>query len=351
LLEILDPQQNTRFMDHYLDLPFDLSRVMFIATANTTDAIPEALLDRLEVIELSGYTETEKSRIAFNHLIPREIGANGLDDRAIVFTPPAVIRIIREYTREAGLRSLQRQIASICRKIALDLVDRNGHADPVTVTEDAVSAMLGPRRFAIEVSQAKDRVGVATGLAWTRTGGEIVFVETTKMCGSNQLTLTGSLGTVMKESAQAAMSYIRSHAAALAIPDGFFQAHDIHIHIPAGAIPKDGTSAGVPIAVALLSMITGRPCRRQVAMTGELTLTGRILPVGGLKEKLLAAHRAGIHTVVLPEKNMVDIEQIAEEVRAALTIVPIAELGQAIDQVLAAAAPELDIDGSMQATL
>ena len=344
LLEILDPQQNPRFMDHYLDLPFDLSRVMFIATANTTDAIPEALLDRLEVIELSGYTEAEKSRIAFNHLIPRELGANGLEDRTIDFTPDAVTRIIREYTREAGLRGLQRQIAGVCRKIALDLVGRKNGEDPVTVSGDAVAAMLGPRRFSMEVSQAKDRVGVATGLAWTRTGGEIVFVEATRMAGSSQLTLTGSLGTVMKESAQAAMSFIRSHAPALSIPEGFFQQHDIHIHIPAGAIPKDGTSAGVPIAVALLSMITGRPCRRQVAMTGELTLTGRILPVGGIKEKLLAAHRAGIHTVVLPEKNMVDVEEITDEIKAALQIVPIEELSQAIGQVLAGAQRELNVD-------
>ncbi|MCB2147830.1 MAG: endopeptidase La [Deltaproteobacteria bacterium] len=336
LLEVLDPQQNNRFMDHYLDLPFDLSKVMFIATANTVDAIPEALLDRLEVIELSGYTEQEKIRIAFNHLIPREIDANGLEDRSIVFSRAAVVRIIREYTREAGLRGLQRQIASLCRKIALDQVDHQTGADPLAVTDELVAEFLGPRRFAFEVTQAKDRIGVATGLAWTRTGGEIVFIETTKMRGSNQLTLTGSLGTVMKESAQAAMSYIRSHVDAFAIPESFFERHDIHIHIPAGAIPKDGTSAGVAIAVALLSMITGRPCRREVAMTGELTLTGRILPVGGVKEKLMAAHRAGVRTVVLPEKNVVDLQEIADEIKQSLDIVPIDDLSQAIDRVLAA---------------
>ena len=334
LLEILDPQQNARFMDHYLDLPFDLSRVMFIATANTTDAIPEALLDRLEVIELSGYTEQEKTKIAVNHLIPREISGNGLDDRAIAFQPDAVTCIIREYTREAGLRGLQRQIASVCRKIALDQVDHANGGHPLTVTAQRVVDLLGPRRYNFEMAQARDRVGVATGLAWTRTGGEIVFVEATSMRGSSQLTLTGSLGTVMKESAQAAMSYIRSHAAAFAIAETYFEQHDIHIHIPAGAIPKDGTSAGVPIAVALLSMITGRPCRREVAMTGELTLTGRILPVGGLREKLLAAHRAGVRTVVLPAKNLVDIEKIADEIKTDLAIVAIEELGQAIDAVL-----------------
>jgi ATP-dependent Lon protease len=334
LLEVLDPQQNNRFMDHYLDLPFDLSKVMFIATANTVDAIPEALLDRLEVIGLSGYTEQEKIRIAFNHLIPREIDANGLEGRSVAFSRAAVIRIIREYTREAGLRGLQRQIASLCRKIALDRVDHKTGADTLTVTDDLVSEFLGPCRYTFEVTQAKDRIGVATGLAWTRTGGEIVFIETTKMRGSSQLTLTGSLGTVMKESAQAAMSYIRSHVDAFAIPESFFERHDIHIHIPAGAIPKDGTSAGVAIAVALLSMITGRPCRREVAMTGELTLTGRILPVGGVKEKLMAAHRAGVRTVVLPEKNVVDLKEIADEIKQSLNIVPIADLSQAIDRVL-----------------
>ena len=337
LLEVLDPQQNTHFMDHYLDLPFDLSKVMFIATANTVDNIPEALLDRLEVIELSGYTEKEKIHIAINHLIPREIEANGLHGRNIDFTSTAVVRIIQDYTREAGLRGLQRQIASLCRKIALDQVDHDRCPDPVTVTREMVADLLGPPQFSFEVKQAKDRIGVATGLAWTRTGGEIVFVEATKMRGTNQLILTGSLGTVMKESAQAAMSYIRSHVDQFDIPDSFFEAHDIHIHIPAGAIPKDGTSAGVTIAVAVLSMITGRPCCREVAMTGELTLTGRILPVGGIKEKLLAAHRAGVGTVVMPAKNIVDLEKISEDIKMALEIVPIEDLSQAIDRVLTTA--------------
>ncbi|MEJ2639949.1 MAG: magnesium chelatase domain-containing protein, partial [Desulfosarcinaceae bacterium] len=334
LLEVLDAHQNTHFMDHYLDLPFDLSRVMFIATANTLDAIPEALLDRLEVLWLSGYTEEEKVRIAFNHLIPKEIAANSVGESAVIFTPEAVVRIIREYTREAGLRGLQRQIASLCRKIALQRIDRQRKEQTVTLTEEAVTEFLGPRRYTIEVTQAKDRVGVATGMAWTHTGGEIVFVEATQMRGSNQLILTGSLGSVMKESAQAAMSYIRSHAEVYGIPEAFFEKHDIHIHIPAGAIPKDGTSAGVPIAVALLSMITGRPCRRDAAMSGELTLTGRILPVGGIKEKLLAAHRAGVRTVVLPAKNEVDLQEIPEEIIRALEIVRIEELSQAIGVVL-----------------
>jgi ATP-dependent Lon protease len=334
LLEVLDPQQNTHFMDHYLDLPFDLSQVMFIATANTIDAIPEALLDRLEILWLSGYTEQEKVRIAFNHLIPREIEANGLDARSVVFSRETMVTIIREYTREAGLRNLQRQIAALCRKIARHRIDRKSSAGEVTVTAESVAEWLGPRRYFFEVAQARDRVGVATALAWTQTGGEIVFIEATQMKGTNQLILTGSLGTVMKESAQAAMSYIRSHVDMLDIPEAFFEAHDIHIHIPAGAIPKDGTSAGVPIAVALLSMITGIPCRREAAMTGELTLTGRILPVGGVKEKLLAAHRAGVKTVVLPIKNMADLADIPDEIKQALDIVPIEDLSQAIDLVL-----------------
>lgn len=335
LLEVLDPQQNSHFMDHYLDLPFDLSKVMFIATANTVDAIPEALLDRLEVIELSGYSEKEKTRIALNHLIPRAIEENGLESRQIVFNTDAVVRLIREYTREAGLRGLQRQIASLCRKIALDQVAHENGSYPVTVSREMVAELLGPPRHTFEVKQARDRIGVATGLAWTRTGGEIVFVEATKMRGTNQLILTGSLGTVMKESAQAAMSYIRSHVERFNIPDSFFEEHDIHIHIPAGAIPKDGTSAGVTIAVAVLSMITGRPCCREVAMTGELTLTGRILPVGGIKEKLLAAHRAGVHTVIIPAKNCIDLERTGEDMNTSLTIVPIEDLSDAIEQALA----------------
>jgi ATP-dependent Lon protease len=334
LLEVLDPQQNTHFMDHYLDLPFDLSKVMFIATANTVDAIPEALLDRLEVLRLSGYTEQEKAQIAFNHLIPREIEANGLEKDTITFTPEAVVKIVREYTREAGLRNLQRQIASLCRKIVFNQINEKNNKGASVITDESVPGFLGPRQFTFEVTQAKDRIGVATGLAWTHTGGEIVFVEATKMRGNNQLILTGSLGTVMKESAQAAMSYIRSHVDVFDIAEDFFQQNDIHIHIPAGAIPKDGTSAGLPIAAALLSIIQEVPCRRETAMTGELTLTGRILPVGGLKEKLLAAHRAGVRRVILPAKNMVDLVEIPDEIKDALDIVPIEALSQAIAIVL-----------------
>jgi ATP-dependent Lon protease len=334
LLEVLDPEQNTYFVDHYLDVPFDLSKVMFIATANTVDSIPEPLLDRLEVLWLSGYTELEKEQIAHRYLIPQEIHAAGLSEQALRFTPEAVRKIIREYTREAGLRNLQRQIASLSRKIARDKLNRESGEGTTRITPDLVETLLGPKKFYHEVTQAKDRIGVATGLAWTDTGGEIIFIEATKMKGKGQLILTGSLGNVMKESAQAAMSYIRSHTGDYQIPEDFFEKHDIHIHVPAGAIPKDGPSAGLTIAVALLSLITDRPCRRDTALTGELTLTGRILPVGGVKEKLLAAHRAGVKTVVFPIKNETNLIEIPEEIQNDLEIVTIDELNDVVDQVL-----------------
>jgi len=334
LLEVLDPEQNNQFMDHYLDVPFDLSKTMFIATANTVDPIPEPLLDRFEVLYLSGYTEVEKERIAFRYLIPKEISAAGLAADSVRFSEEAVHKIIREYTREAGLRNLQRQIASLCRKIARDKLNRESGGGTASITPDIVETLLGPQKFYHEVTQAKDRIGVATGLAWTDTGGEIIFIEATKMKGKSQLILTGSLGNVMKESAQAAMSYIRSHTGDYRIPEDFFEKHDIHIHVPAGAIPKDGPSAGVTIAVALLSLITDRPCRRDTALTGELTLTGRILPVGGVKEKLLAAHRAGVKTVVFPSKNEANLREIPEEIQNDLEIVTIDELNDVVDQVL-----------------
>ena len=334
LLEVLDPEQNTQFVDHYLDVPFDLSKVMFIATANTVDPIPDPLLDRLEVLWLSGYTDLEKEQIAFRYLIPEETHAAGLAEHSVRVTKEAVRKIIREYTREAGLRNLKRQIAALCRKIAREKLSHEFEGDSTCVTPEAVETLLGPKKFYHEVSQAKDRIGVATGLAWTDTGGEIIFIEATKMKGKNQLILTGSLGNVMKESAQAAMSYIRSHTGDYQIPEDFFEKHDIHIHVPAGAIPKDGPSAGLTIAVALLSLITDRPCRRDTALSGELTLTGRILPVGGVKEKLLAAHRAGIKTVVFPIKNEANLREIPEEIQNDLEIVTINELNDVVDQVL-----------------
>ena len=334
LLEVLDPEQNNQFMDHYLDVPFDLSKTMFIATANTVDPIPEPLLDRFEVLYLSGYTDVEKERIAFRYLIPKETNAAGLNEHSVRFSKEAVHKIIREYTREAGLRNLQRQIASLCRKIARDKLSREFREDPAIITPEIVETLLGPKKYYFEVTQAKDRIGVATGLAWTDTGGEIIFIEATKMKGKSQLILTGSLGNVMKESAQAAMSYIRSHTVDFHIPEDFFEQHDVHIHVPAGAIPKDGPSAGLTIAVALLSLITNRPCRRDTALSGELTLTGRILPVGGVKEKVLAAHRAGIKTVVFPIKNEANLREIPEDIQKDLKIITIDELNEVVNQVL-----------------
>ena len=334
LLEVLDPEQNRNFTDHYLDVPFDLSKVMFIATANTIDPIPGPLLDRLELLYLSGYTEEEKQRIAFKYLIPREIEEAGLSDQPLKFTPEAIHKIIREYTREAGLRNLQRQIASICRKTARDILRNNGKISSQEITPELVEKMLGPKKFYFEVAEAKERAGVATGLAWTEAGGEIIFIEATKMRGKGRLLLTGSLGDVMKESAQAALSYIRSHTGLFDIAEDFFDDCDIHIHVPAGAIPKDGPSAGLTIAVSLISLLTNRPTRRDVALTGELTLTGRLLPVGGVKEKAMAAHRAGVKCVVFPAKNDADLRELPEDIKKDLEIVAVDELGQILDKVL-----------------
>jgi ATP-dependent Lon protease len=334
LLEVLDPEQNTHFVDHYLDVPFDLSKVMFIATANTTDLIPEPLLDRLEVLYLSGYTEEEKEKIAFRYLIPREISEAGLSDAPPEFTPEGVRKIIREYTREAGLRNLQRQIASICRKTARDVLKNRGRLLAREITPEVIEQMLGPRKFHFEVAEGRDKVGVATGLAWTQTGGQIIFIEATRMGGKGRLMLTGSLGDVMKESAEAALSYIRSHTSVLNIPEDFFKDEDIHIHIPAGATPKDGPSAGLTIAIALISLLTNRPSRRDVALTGELTLSGRILPVGGVKDKALAAHRAGVKCVVFPAGNNADLTEIPEEIKRDLEIITVSELMDVIDKVL-----------------
>ncbi|MFH1243553.1 MAG: endopeptidase La [Pseudomonadota bacterium] len=334
LLEVLDPEQNAHFMDHYLDVPFDLSKVMFLATANTVDPIPGPLLDRLEVLRLSGYTEQEKEQIAFRYLIPREMEEAGLSEHPVQFTPDAVHKIIREYTREAGLRNLQRQIAAICRKMARDILCQDGKERTDLITPELVETLLGPRKFYFEVAEAKERIGVATGLAWTETGGEIIFIEATKMKGKNRLILTGSLGDVMKESARAALSYIRSNTDLFNIPEDFFDNHDIHIHVPAGAIPKDGPSAGLTIAIALLSLLTNRPSRRDTALTGELTLTGRILPVGGVKEKVLAAHRAGVKSVVFPAKNEADLKDIPDDIKKDLEIITTDELGKTVDLVL-----------------
>ncbi|MCF8036017.1 MAG: endopeptidase La [Desulfobacteraceae bacterium] len=335
LLEVLDPQQNANFVDHYLDVPFDLSAVMFIATANIVDHIPEPLRDRLEVLYLSGYTEEEKENIAFRHLIPRAVKDTGLEDYPLEFTPEAVRAIIYEYTREAGLRELQRSIDSMCRKSAREILSGDQAQRTVRFDAEDVRHYLGPRKYYMEMAEAEEKVGIATALAWTETGGELIFIEATKMKGRSNLIMTGSLGEVMKESAQAALSYIRSNTEYLQISEDFFEQHDVHIHIPAGAIPKDGPSAGLTIGVALLSLLTGRPAKREMAFTGEITLSGRILPVGGIKEKLLAARRAGVKTVVLPAKNDADIQHLSDQVTRDLEIIRAAQFDEIIDRVLA----------------
>jgi ATP-dependent Lon protease len=334
LLEVLDPEQNDHFLDYYLDVPFDLSGVMFIATANLVDPIPRPLLDRMELLALPGYTDEEKERIALEFLVPRQIEASGLSGSPPEFTPEAVLKIIREHTREAGLRNLEREIGSICRKIARKVLQQGGKQESLTVNPEMVEEYLGPRKFYYEVAEAKDRVGVATGLVWTETGGEIIFVEATKMRGNKNLILTGSLGEVMQESAQAALSYIRSNAEHFKIDQDFFADHDIHIHVPAGAISKDGPSAGLTIAIALISLLKCRPTRREVAVTGELTLTGRILPVAGIREKLLAARRAGVRTVVFPEKNRVDLDDLEQKIRGDLEVVLISSIEEVVDLLL-----------------
>ncbi len=332
LLETLDPEQNFSFTDHYLDVPFDLSHVLFIATANTLSPIPPALLDRMEVIHLSGYTEEEKEKIAFQFLIPHQKEENGLKDHSLSFAPVAVYKIIREYTREAGVRNLEREIAAICRKVAKETA--MGNSAKGMIDEADVEELLGPRKFFREVAQEKDRIGVATGLAWTENGGDILFIETSKMKGDKGLILTGSLGDVMKESAQAALSYIRANARSLQLPESFYQEWDIHIHIPAGATPKDGPSAGISIATAVLSLLKERPVPHEIAMTGELTLSGRILPVGGIKEKILAARRAGVKTVILPKKNEENLDDISEDVKREIRLVMVEHIQEVFDLAL-----------------
>ncbi|MCF8045735.1 MAG: endopeptidase La [Desulfarculaceae bacterium] len=334
LLEVLDPQQNSGFMDHYLDVPYDLSNVMFIATANVTSDIPAPLLDRLEVIHLSGYTMEEKIRIAFDYLIPRAIQDTGLSEVPPRFETESVQKMIKGYTREAGLRNLERNISSICRKIALKIVKSEKENASLTVTPETVEQFLGPEKYFFEVAQAKERSGFATGLALTGAGGEIMFVEATRMAGHNKLILTGSLGDVMKESAQAAMSYLRSHTENFGLPEMIFDGQDVHIHVPAGAIPKDGPSAGLTVAAALISLYTRRPCRRDVAMSGELTLSGRILPVGGIKEKILAAVEAGIKTVIFPGKNQGDLKAVSQEIMEKIEVRTADEITEIIDVIL-----------------
>lgn len=313
LLEVLDPEQNFSFSDHYLDVPFDLSKVMFITTANILDTIPPPLRDRMEVLELVGYTEDEKIKIANRYLIPRQRGAHGLKADQISFTKGAIKQIISGYTREAGLRNLEREIASVCRGVASAIAANE--VKSVSITVQNIPKYLGPVRLTSEVKARIATPGVAMGLAWTQTGGELLFIEATAMKGNKGLTLTGQLGDVMKESATAALSFIRANAKSLAVDEDFFEKHDIHIHIPAGAIPKDGPSAGVTMLAALTSLLTHKTIKKDLAMTGEITLRGQVLPVGGIKEKMLAAHRAGIKTIILPDWNKKDLEDIPKKVQ------------------------------------
>jgi ATP-dependent Lon protease len=340
LLEVLDPAQNHTFVDNYLGVSFDLSQVLFIATANTLDTIPGPLRDRMEILMLSGYTDEEKIGIARAYLIPKQLAAHGLSPDELSFEPDAIRQIVRRYTREAGVRNLEREIATVARKVARRLAE--GQREPVHVPAQALVDYLGRPRFFDEAAERTTRPGVATGLAWTPTGGDVLFVEATMMPSTDErLVLTGMLGDVMRESAQAAVSYVWSNAGALDIPPTMFEGKTIHVHVPAGAIPKDGPSAGVTIMTALASLATRRPVRSDVAMTGEITLRGKVLPVGGIKEKVLAAHRAGIRTVILPSRNERDVEDVPEEVRRDLQFLFVDDAEEVLRQALTPAAADV----------
>ena len=331
LLEALDPEQNASFRDHFLEIPFDLSNVMFITTANTVDTIPRPLLDRMEVIELTSYTDEEKLRIAADHLLPKQRKKHGLNARTLKIGDDAIRDIITGYTRESGVRELERELAAVCRKA--DMLIASGRGKSLTVTSAKLPELLGPRKYKPENLAGRDRVGVVNGLAWTQVGGEILEVECACLEGTGKIELTGNLGAVMKESAQAAVSYTRSRCGALGIDKDFYKNRDIHIHFPEGAVPKDGPSAGITIACALISALTGLSVRRDVAMTGEITITGRVLPIGGLREKTMAALRYGAKTVIIPEDNRPDLEEIDQTVRRSLNFVT----ASSVDDVLAAA--------------
>ena len=331
LLEVLDPEQNITFTDHYLGVEFDLSKVIFIATANVLDTVPSPLLDRMEVLELSGYTLEEKLEIARKYLIPRQIEAHGLTRRHISIHKRALARIISAYTREAGVRNLERQIAAVCRGVAKQVA--KGRTEKAGIKIKGLSEYLGPPKFMFELAERTKVPGVATGLAWTPAGGEILFIEATRMKGSGNVLLTGKLGDVMKESAQTALSFVRSKASDLDIPVDTFKDEDIHVHVPSGAIPKDGPSAGVAICMALISLFTDRAARPEVAMTGEITLRGLVLPVGGIKEKVLGAHRSGIQEVILPKRNVKDLDEIPSQVRDVLKFHPVSRVEEAISIV------------------
>jgi ATP-dependent Lon protease len=333
LLEVLDPEQNNTFRDHYLNVPLDLSNVMFVATCNNLDTIPSALRDRMEVIQLSGYTEEEKFFIGRRYLVPKQTSENGLNKDLVEVTDEAIQTVVSQYTREAGLRNLERLVATLCRKTARFVAE--GRKEKTIIDKQLVYKFLGPAPFTREDEQQKDEVGIATGLAWTSVGGEILYVETATARGKGSIQLTGQLGDVMKESAQAALGLIRWRAEDFGLDDEVFSTTDIHVHFPQGAIPKDGPSAGITMATAIISRLTGIPIRKDVAMTGEITLTGKVLPIGGLKEKALAAMRHGIKTIIIPDKNKKDLEDIPEEFRNQLTFVPVKTFDEVLDVALA----------------
>ncbi|HRF97968.1 MAG TPA: magnesium chelatase domain-containing protein, partial [Aggregatilineales bacterium] len=329
-----DPEQNSEFRDHYLDVAFDLSEVLFITTANDLDTIPGPLLDRMEVIKLSGYTELEKLAIASQYLVRRQIRENGLHPEEIEFTDDVLLEIVREYTREAGVRTLEREIGRIARKIVTRVA--SGDTGKVIITKEMARELLGNPKYGYrtDIEERTDLPGVATGLAWTPVGGDVLFIEATRMTGGKGFQITGQLGDVMQESAKLALSYIRAKAGELGIDAEFYANSDIHIHVPEGAVPKDGPSAGVTLTVALASLLTNRPTRRNVAMTGEITLQGKILPVGGIKDKVLAAHRLGVDTVILPRKNKNDLDDLPDEVRNTLQFILVDDLTTALDAAL-----------------
>ncbi|NMB24621.1 MAG: endopeptidase La [Firmicutes bacterium] len=334
LLEVLDPEQNHAFGDHYLEVTFDLSNVFFITTANVLHNIPKPLLDRMEVIQIPGYTEEEKLEIAKRHLWAKEVSANGLKEDQIIVSDNAIQKIIAEYTRESGVRNLERELGSVCRKVAKELV--SGAEAPIRVNVNSIETYLGGPRFLRTLSEGESKIGVATGLAYTQVGGDILAIEVSVMPGKGQLTITGQLGDVMRESAQASLSYVRARAADLGIPVDFYEKHDIHIHVPEGGIPKDGPSAGITIATALASALTNRPVRGDLAMTGEITLRGRVLPIGGVKEKVLAAHRAGIKRVLLPKENARDVDDIPANIQRKLKIATVEHMDEVLEKALLA---------------
>ena len=332
LLEVLDSEQNSRFRDHYLEVPLDLSEVMFITTANSLQTIPRPLLDRMEIIEISSYTENEKLHIAQEHLVPKQLEKTGLTEQQLSFSKKAIWKMAHNYTKEAGVRQLERKIGAVCRKVAKELLMTE--KEKIAVTDRNLSRFLGKEKYTYQMANAAPEVGIVRGLAWTSVGGDTLQIEVNVMPGKGEIMLTGKLGDVMKESARTGISYIRSVSKKYAIQEDFFEKHDIHVHIPEGAVPKDGPSAGITMATAILSAVTGKKVRADLAMTGEITLRGRVLPIGGLKEKLLAAKNAGIHTVLVPKENLADVEELSVEITKGLEIIPVESMNEVLKTAL-----------------